>query len=229
MKITKSWFYKIKNIGENKIEVWENLTVILFDYSWISFDLIIWENSKVEFYWFLNWKKTLTEFNFNSFQDLDNSAFKLRYLLFSKCFSKIKSRIKSEISSNNSKADLKIISILWENWNIDLDWIIKINKDLRKVEARLIEENIFLWDNWSFSWFPTLLVESEDVIASHSCKIEKIDDRKLFYLRSRWINKDKATNMLLESYFVDLFKCIWMVDRILYEDLKEEFFGLIGI
>ncbi|MBT3727553.1 hypothetical protein HOG21_08115 [bacterium] len=32
---------------------------------------------------------------------------------------------------------------------------------------------------------PTLLVRSDDVKASHSCKMERISDEKLFYLRSR--------------------------------------------
>lgn len=227
MKITKSWFYKIENATENMIEIWDDLTVIFFDKSWISLDLKIWKNSKVEFYGFLNWSENLSNYNTHFLQKWENSILKLRYLLFSKDLFSLKSKIKSEIDNNFSKSDFKIVSILWENWNIDLDWIIEINKNLSKVEARLEEENVFLWDTWKVSWIPTLLVKSDDVIASHSCKIDKIDDRKIFYLRSRGIEKTKAIHMILESYFVDLFRCISMLDKILYEELKEEFFWLI--
>lgn len=227
MKISKSWFYKIENIVEKNIEVWENLTVIFFDSYWLSFDLEIWRNSKVEFYGFLNWKKDLLNYRLNSLQKGEDSIFKLRYLIFSKDNLKISAKIKSEIYSNKSKSDLRIFSILWENWNIDLDWVIDINKSLKKVEARLEEGNLFLWETWKISWIPTLLVKSDDVIASHSCKIDRIDSKKMFYLRSRGIDENKARNMLLESYFVDIFRCINMVDRVLYEELKDNFFELI--
>lgn len=227
MKITKSWFYKIENISEKNIEVWENLTVIFFDNTWFSFDLEIAKNSKVEFYWFLNWKKDLNNYKLNSLQSGENSAFKLRYLIFSKNNLGINAIIKSEVNSSKTKSDMRIFSILWENWSIDLDWIVEINKDLWWVEARLEESSLFLWESGKVSGIPTLLVKSEDVKASHACKIDKIDSKKMFYLRSRWIDENKSRNMLLESYFVDTFRCINMIDRILFEELKDNFFELI--
>ena len=124
MKITQNWFYKLENISENKIEIWENLTVILFDNLWISFDLSIWKNSKVEFYWFLNWKIDFKNYNTNFLQNSENSNIKLRYLLLSKDFLNLKAKIKSEINSSFTKSDFKVISIANENWNIDIDWII---------------------------------------------------------------------------------------------------------
>jgi Fe-S cluster assembly protein SufD len=227
MEITKSWFYKIENIGEKNIKIWENLTVIFFDNIWFSLDLEIWKNSKVEFYGFLNGRRDLYDYKLNSLQSGENSVFKLRYLMFSKNNLGLNAIIKSEVDNSKTKSDMRILSILWENGNIDLDWIVEVNKDLWWVEARLEESSLFLWESWKVSWIPTLLVKSEDVKASHACKIDKIDSKKMFYLRSRWIDENKSKNMLLESYFVDIFRCINMVDRVLYEELKEVFFDLI--
>jgi Fe-S cluster assembly scaffold protein SufB len=60
------------------------------------------------------------------------------------------------------------------------------------------------------------------VKANHSCAIEKISDSKIFYLRSRWVWKENALQMMVEWYIVDLFKCLNMIDKDFYEKLVLE-------
>ena len=76
-----------------------------------------------------------------------------------------------------------------------------------------------MWEKASIVWIPTLLVRSDDVKAKHSCSIEKISDSKLFYLRSRWIKKNNALQMMIEGYIFDLFKCLNMIEWDFYEKL----------
>ena len=107
----------------------------------------------------------------------------------------------------------------YKNWNIKLDGILTIESELKNVKWRLDEENIFLWESGKISGIPTLYVATNDVEASHSCKMEKISDEKLFYLRSRWIKKNNALQMMIEGYIFDLFKCLNMIEWDFYEKL----------
>ena len=216
--ITKNWFYKLSDFSEENITIEKNIVAVFFD-DWNQIKNIeLWENSIVEIYWYLNKEE---DFNINIYQNEENSKLRLRYLLNSNN-NKLKSKIFSKISSNNSISDVKIISIVWENWFVDIDWIIEIDKGVKWVKWHLIEENLFLWSTWKVKWIPTLLVGSDDVEASHSCKMERISDEKLFYLRSRWIGKENAVNMMIEAYIKDLFWCLELVDNDFYHKLTEE-------
>ena len=218
MKITKNWFYKLSELKTKKLIIKDNLIVAFFDDLNENIDLEIWENSRIEFYWVLENKN---DFNINFIQDKENSILKVRYLLLSKDNINVKAKIYSELSANLVKSDVRIISIVWNEWFVDLDWSIQISKEVEKVEANLIEDNLFLWNSWKVKWIPTLLVRSDDVKASHACKMERISDEELFYLRSRWVGKDNALTMMIESKIKTLFSCITMIDNEFYKELLE--------
>jgi hypothetical protein len=214
MDIIKNWFYILSDIKDKNLNIWNNLNVVFFDDSNISRKILIWNNSRLEVYSFLtniNWVDFDIKINW------ENSYFKAWFLFFSK-EKETKSKILTEICSSNSKADVKILSIAWEWWSLDIDWIMQINKWLFWVEWYLNQENLFIWNKAKIRWLPTLFVRSDDVKASHSCKVEKISDEKLFYLRSRWIEKDKALSMMLESYIKSLYKCLKMIDKDFYDE-----------
>ncbi|MDR1987273.1 MAG: SufD family Fe-S cluster assembly protein [Candidatus Peribacteria bacterium] len=52
---------------------------------------------------------------------------------------------------------------------------------------------------------PKLLIESNDVKASHSCKVERINKEKMFYLKSRGISENEVVKLLLEANIKSLF------------------------
>ncbi len=223
MQITKSWFYNLWENKENILNIWDGLNIIFFDDSNISRKINIWSNSRVEIYSFLN---NVDIVNLEVKIIWENSNLKMWFLVFSN-WKKIKSKIRTEIWSSNSKAKVKILSIVWNTWNIDIDGIMQINKWLYWVEWYLIEENLFIWNKWKIRWIPTLLVRSDDVKASHSCKIEKVSLEKLFYLRSRWIGKENALSMMLDSYIKSLYKCLKMIDMNLYDEKINKIINLI--
>jgi hypothetical protein len=229
MRIIKNWFYKLSELNSVNITIEDNLVVVIFDdifltsslfenvlSNWIMID--IWENSRVEFYWVI---ENTSDFKINFLQNKESSNLIVKYLLLSKNNDKVKAKIFSQISASNTKTDIHIISIVWNDWFVDLDWIIEIDKWIQKVDAKLVEENIFLWNNWKVKWIPTLLVRSNDVKASHACKMERISDEKLFYLRSRWIWRENALFMLVESYISSMFMCLSMIDETFYKELFE--------
>jgi len=219
MNITKNWFYKLSEFKADQITIEANLIVALFDDLNNNLDLEIWENSRVEFYSVLEKRE---DFRVNFIQNKENSDLKVHYLLLSKDNLRLKARIYSELAANFVKSDVKIISIIWNEWFIDLDWIIKISEWIKKVDANLTEDNLFLGNSWKIKWIPTLLVRSDDVKASHACKMERISDEKLFYLRSRWIDKENALSFMIEAKIKSLFLCISMLDNDFYDELIED-------
>jgi hypothetical protein len=232
MNIQKNGFYKLSEFKTKKLIIEDNLSVIIFD-DWVFYPLLggdawkaeggininIWENSRVEFYWLL---EKLEDYKINFIQNKNNSVLLIRYLLLSKDNNKLKTRIYSELAASFVKSNIHIISIVWNEGFIDIDWIIQINKDLTKAEWSLIEENLFLGNTWKVNGKPTLLVRSADVKASHACKMEKISDEKLFYLRSRWVWKENALTMMIDAKIIKLFTCLSMVDKNFYEKLVEK-------
>ena len=218
MKITKNWFYKLSEFKASEIFIEDNLIVAIFDDLNENLNIEIWENSRVEFYSLI---EKIDDLNINFLQKKESSILQVRCLLLSKDSNKIKTRIYSELWTSKTKSDIQIISIIWNNWEVDLDWIIQINENIEKVDWNLNEENLFLGNSWKVNWIPTLLVRSDDVKASHACKMERISDDKLFYLRSRWVGKENALSMMIEAKLKGLFSCISMLDNEFYEKLLD--------
>lgn len=219
MLIKENGFYLLSNLNSWKIEIWDWVVATFFDDWHSDIDVCIWEWSNIEFYWFL---KGDNIHNINFYQNSNSSKLKVNYLLVSYDSSEIKSKIYSKILSNSSNVDIHILSLVWNEWIIDIDWIVEIDKWFHKIKWHLLEENIFLWSKWKIRWVPTLLVRSDDVEASHACKIEKINDEELFYLRSRWLKKSDSVSMLIESKIKILFSCLSMIDKSFYWELLEE-------
>ncbi len=217
MNITKSWFYKVDENWAKEITIWDNLTVAIFD-DWETLEKIhVWENTTLEYFSFFSEQWV---FNKHFLSEKEGSKVIVKSLIYAEN-NKIESTITWELAINNTQNYTDILSFAWENGEVKLDWILKINSALQEVKWRLDEENIFLWDSGKISGIPTLLVETNDVEASHSCKMEKISDEKLFYLRSRWMWKENAMRMMIEAKIKNLYRCLEMYDTEFYEEILE--------
>ena len=218
MQITKSWFYNLEDFWEiSRFEISDWLKIIALDNWKTSKEIIVWKDVDLKICWFLE-KEENYEIVFR--QVWEKSNLEVNYLNLAKNSKKIKAKIHSKIESNFSQSDVFVSSICWDNWEVDLDWIIELAPNFRKMAWHLTEENIFLWDKGRVRWIPALLVKSNEVEASHACKIEKISEEDLFYLRSRWIDKQNASFILVESKVKNIFKN--MENEEIYPDLIEK-------
>ena len=218
MQITKSWFYNLEDFWEiSRFEISDWLKIIALDNWKTSKEIIVWKDVDLKICWFLE-KEENYEIVFR--QIWEKSNLEVNYLNLAKNSEKIKAKIHSKIESNFSQSDVFVSSICWDNWEVDLDWIIELAPNFRKMAWHLTEENIFLWDKGRVRWIPALLVKSNEVEASHACKIEKISEEDLFYLRSRWIDKQNASFILVESKVKNSFKN--MENEEIYPDLIEK-------
>lgn len=230
MQITQSWFYKISDfyIQEDIIIHW-NIEVILFDDICHSLNIVVSENTQLYCFGFLNsslvWKDQKIEKNIIHLKQ--KSASQVNYLLLWNDDNKISVSIHSHLQSDETKTDVAILSFVKNHGFIDLDGVVEIDKKLQKCEWHLEEKNIFLWNSGKMKWVPRLLIASSDIQASHSCKMERISNEKIFYLRSRWIQKQTALDLLIESYIRELFLKLKQDEEKFYDSKIQEILSLI--
>ncbi len=220
--INKTWFYIIDKNHKNEININENIYVSLFVKN-LENNLIIniKENSKVDFYGFfsINSPKKITINQLNN-----NSKLNFKTIFFNKNDDLI-SNIISNINSFNSNSNIEIISIVKEH-KISIDSSIIVDKNSKNINASLNLENIFIWNSWTINSIPNLFIDSNDVKVSHSSKSHRIDENKLFYLKSRWLNEENSIKLMTHSYFQKTFSCLKMIDKNIFENINNEFLNL---
>lgn len=218
MKIEKSWFFVLENITDDTLEILDGIHVCVFDGFSTVKKIFIWNDVKFHYFSYFSDGESITK----HFQILwEKSDVMIRSFHYSRG-NQMKFQFIWELASSQSKLDMHLTSIVWENGNIDIDGVVQINENIAQVEWYLREQNIFLWDSWKIRGIPTLLVWSNDVKASHGCNIEKISDDKLFYLRSRGLEKNLAMRVMLESYIRNTFEHLEHVDSNFYHQLVEK-------
>lgn len=222
--ITQTWFYLIDESYESTIYIEKNIYVSLF-FKNTSTDIIIniWENAKVDFYGFFS--QTCPK-NIVIEQYEDHSSFHMKSL-FIENDAPLSSNISSKINSNHSTSNLHVVSMVQEN-KISINSSLEIEKENKKAQARLDLENIFLGKNGSIHSLPNLFIKTNDVKVSHSSKTHRLDENKLFYLKSRGLDHKISTSLLLESYFSKLFSCIQMLDKKTFDINQTDFLDLIN-
>lgn len=215
MKIVKTGFYKLLENEEENIFIWDNINVFIYDEKNIIKNIEVWNNSTLEYYGYFSEEWTYEK---NIIVSWEKSNVKIKSLVNSNN-NKLYLKFYWNIKKSYSSIDMKILAFAWNKWNINIDWILDIDSSTKWWVWHLKQENIFLWDNAKISWIPTLLVKTNDVEASHSCTMERISDENLFYLRSRWVEKEDSLQMIIEAKIIDLFRCLDMVDKELFEKL----------
>jgi Fe-S cluster assembly protein SufB len=130
--------------------------------------------------------------------------------------------IQTNFRSPNTKIIINVIALAGDQASITLNWNLHILNWISKVEARLYEETLLIWDSKYISMIPWLRVDSPDVIASHWAKIQRISPERIFYMQSRWLDQDKAIWMIINSYSQDI------VEKMqLDEQQQTEFYSMI--
>ncbi len=220
--ITKTWFYQIDTHFGNHIEIEKDIYTSLFIKDLENdITLSIWENSKVDLYTFFS---SNAPKNISIYQKDNASKLSVKGLFIWDNHNLV-SNISSHISGNNSVSHIHIISVVKKS-HIGIDSSIHISKDSQKIEASLDLENIFIGKKWTLSSLPNLFIDANDVQVSHSSKTHRIEEDKLFYLESRWLDIQSSIKLMTESYFKKTFTCLEMLDKDLYDNLYEEFLSL---
>ncbi len=220
--LNKSGFYLIDDTSPRVIDVLPGVSVkLLLINNKKPITLNLESGAKVDFYAFL-YESTPPKMFFH--QNEEHSSLSIHALFYNKMVS-LQSQLKSYIHAHHCSSHIQIVGII-EKERLQLDSIIEIEKDVHQVQAHLEIENIFIGDEWSVSSIPTLLVRSDDVVASHSSKTHRLEKEKLFYLMARGLSQNHAVSLMIDGYFQNKFSQIKDFDKHIFQDLYDTFFTL---
>lgn len=105
-----------------------------------------------------------------------------------------------------------MVTMLLEHSDATVHGGVTIAPDIFKAEGRLLEENIVLGKKVKIHTLPQLDVRSNDVAASHGARIEKLDEKKLFYLQSKGISPAESKRLMIEGFVETMFALITPAD-----------------
>lgn len=156
--------------------VWWNM------WSWVTMlypcSILLWDNSKTDMLW-------LAFANTNQNQDIGSKVIHIW---------------KNTSSNILSKSLSKWWGISTYRWLIDI-------KSSAVWAVSKIDCDALLLDNLSISdTIPTIIVWNSDSIVWHEASAWKISEEELFYLRSRWINENEATAMIVNWFLSPIMK-----------------------
>lgn len=217
--INKNGFYIVDENSPSAIDIAEGIYVMICMVDTkkpFTFHLEEW--AKLDFYGFFC-ETSPQKLVFNQLQP--SSKLQVKTMFFCDKNS-LKSQIKSYIASDKSTSNVMITNMISEN-HLFVDSSIEVEEQTHGVVAHLQQKNIFIGQNGTMRGFPTLYVKSDDLEASHSCQVERLNEDHLFYLKSRWLSHELSTHRLVESYFIHTFWCLSMVEKDFYEMLYKKF------
>lgn len=217
----QTWVYDLAEIQWKEFIIENKSKVILFDSSNRSqdFHIELMEESILEFYKITD---SDSKSAINIFSLWKKSKSKINILNLSRN-SQISLVLDSTINYSECASNIHILSFCWNYWNVSVNSWINITKDWKDSIGDILQENIFIWENWKIVWIPSLDIQTSEAKASHGLKIEKIKEEDLFYLGSRWIDKTMATDIILESKINNLFKDLSMNHLSFFENKLKDF------
>lgn len=119
-----------------------------------------------------------------------------------------------------SFADVTTHAIVLENCKLDLDVIGKIDNGYSGSETHQTSRIMNLGDGLETIVHPQLLIEENDVAASHAATVGQPNPEHLYYLQSRGMTYDQAMRLMVLGYLMPLIQSIKNED--IQEKLKAE-------
>ena len=85
---------------------------------------------------------------------------------------------------------------------------IMVRKDSQKIDAFQSNNNLLLSNDSSIDSKPQLEIYADDVKCSHGCTIGQLDEKALFYMRSRGIKESEAKAFLTYAFSSEMIENI---------------------
>ncbi|MBI2076382.1 MAG: Fe-S cluster assembly protein SufD [Candidatus Aenigmarchaeota archaeon] len=99
--------------------------------------------------------------------------------------------------------------------------LIRIEKPAFKTASFLESHSLLLGEGASSNPIPSLIIENNDVRATHGASVGQIDEDKMFYLTSRGISREDAERLIVEGFFDPVIR------KIPLEGVQERFRNII--
>ncbi len=86
--------------------------------------------------------------------------------------------------------------------------LIKAQKDSQRIDGFQANRNLLLEKSARADSIPGLEIEADDVRCTHASTVGQIDEREVFYLMSRGIQRETAVKMVVEGFFAPVMERI---------------------
>lgn len=107
----------------------------------------------------------------------------------------------------DTRSDLLFKSALDDRSHSTYTGVISIGKDAPRSQAYQANRNLLLSDGARADTEPKLEILIDDVArCTHGATVGPVDDEQLFYLRSRGLDPDIATRLIVEGFFQEVFE-----------------------
>ncbi|MFA7284737.1 MAG: SufD family Fe-S cluster assembly protein [Candidatus Absconditabacterales bacterium] len=114
--------------------------------------------------------------------------------------------ISAQLRGKKTLANIHIISFVCNQLPLHVDGNITIPQTGDQATGKLLEEVIILGEYSHTLTKPVLDIKNNNVSASHGARIHRIDETKLFYLRSRGLSESQAKEVVIAGMIHSLFE-----------------------
>jgi Fe-S cluster assembly protein SufD len=87
---------------------------------------------------------------------------------------------------------------------VDFEGLVKVERGAKRSNAWLASHILLLSDQSGGRAVPNLEIDENDVKAGHAATVGKVNELELFYLMSRGISKEAATNLIVQGFLQSL-------------------------
>lgn len=106
--------------------------------------------------------------------------------------------------SKNTKSNLYIKSLIFDNSIFNFLGLIRIEKDAHLSDAYQKNSGLLLSSKGKINTQPSLEILANDVRCTHGATIGTINDDEINYLQTRGLSKDQAKQLIISGFFQDI-------------------------
>jgi len=124
--------------------------------------------------------------------------------------------------AENTVADLVTRGVLQDSARSVYEGVQNVGRDAWNTSSYQRENTLMLSDDSEADASPKLIINNHDTEASHSATVGQVDEEDLFYMASRGVGEEVATNMLVEGFFVPV------LEEVAVDELREDLAELVA-
>ncbi len=124
--------------------------------------------------------------------------------------------------AENTVADLVTRGVLKDSARSVYEGVQNVGREAWNTSSYQRENTLMLSDESEADASPKLIINNHDTEASHSATVGQVDEEDLFYMTSRGIDEEWATNMLVEGFFVPV------LEEVAVDELRDDLAELVA-
>lgn len=135
-------------------------------------------------------------------------------------FNKLKWNIKAHHLAKKTYAMVTCNAIVLDNARLHLEVVGKIDKGYGGSETHQMSRILNLGENVHGVVYPMLLIDENDVAASHAASVGQPNEEHIFYLQSRGLTRLESLKLIITGYLMPIVEGI--DDEKIKEELRQE-------